>query len=761
MVRGSRLAWGALIGACALGALLAALGVASAALPGRGKAVVVREPAAPVLFAAGEVRRALEANGFAVDEEGLDRLPQVRAPVRIVLAGKDSAAARRGVGANDLPPTGSLKEQGYAIRTGASAGGTDYWVLGADPIGTMYGGLDLAERIRTDRGLQGIAATTQNPYHARRGIKLNIPLDARTPSYDDTGDSAQENYATMWDFSFWQDFLDEMARHRYNTLTLWNPHPFPSLVKLPDYPDVALDDVCVTTLRPTWKPGAWREPMFVFPEVFRNLKVVRRMTMDEKVAFWRRVMEHAASRGIDVYFVTWNVIVNAAEGKYGITAAQDNPKTIAYLRECVRECLLAYPLLAGIGVTAGENMQNRRDEFSKEKWLWNTYGLGVLDARARQPGRQVRFLHRDWQTGVDEIVEQFASRYPDEFRLEFKYAHAHVYSSTKPPFAERLLREMKPYGLACWWNLRNDDIFNFRWGDPDYVRQFLLNLPEGQTAGYYLGSDGYVWGREFTSLEPDEPRALEIRKHWYSFMLWGRLGYDPKLDRRFFLRVLAARFPEAKDAPLYDAWAAASKIVPRVNRFHWRDWDFLWAVEGCMDAPKGFHTVDDFITVRPMPASGMISIPEYVDGLVARQPVPGTTPVQVAAELESDAQAALDLLGAIRKQVSRPGKELRQTLGDIEAMAHLGRYYAAKIRGAVELHSFRRTKDPKRKEAAIAGLREAVKHWQRYAAVAAAQYRPQLLARTRQLDWLKALEDVKKDVEIAEGAAAGLSEAVR
>ena len=35
----------------------------------------------------------------------------------------------------------------------------------------------------------------------------------------------------------------KLASHRYNYISLWNLHPFPSLVKVPDYPDVALDDV--------------------------------------------------------------------------------------------------------------------------------------------------------------------------------------------------------------------------------------------------------------------------------------------------------------------------------------------------------------------------------------------------------------------------------------------------------------------------------------------------------------------------------------
>jgi hypothetical protein len=719
------------------------------------EAIIVREAEiAPLGFAADEIRDALEAKGFTVVDRSPGELPDSRSPVRIVLTVTDAGPLRGAMSREGIAPVGPLEPQGYAIRKRAAPGRATLWAIGADARGAMYAGLDLAEQIRLGRRLDQIDEITRSPYIARRGIKFNIPLDARTPSYDDSGDAAQSNHVHMWDFSFWQRFLDHMARHRYNTLTLWNPHPFPSLVKLPDYPDVALDDVCVSALEPT-HDGIWARPMFARREVTENLEVVKRMSIDEKIAFWRRVMQHAEDRGIDVYLITWNVIVNGAEGKYGITDEQDNPKTIAYLRQCVRECLLTYPLLAGIGATAGENMEPRDDEFSKEKWLWKTYGLGVLDAKREQPDRHVRFLHRVWQTGVGEVWEQFGSKYPDTFELGFKYARAHMYSAADPPFADGLLREMEPFGLQCWWNLRNDDIFNFRWGDPDYVRRFLRNLPpEHLTAGYHMGSDGYVWGVEFTGLDPDEPRALEIEKHWYNFMLWGRLGYEPTLDRAFFERVLAARFPEAPSDRLYDAWAAASKIVPLVNRFHWRNWDFMWAVEGCMDQRKGFHTVGDFINTPPMERSGIVSVPDYVDGLLSGGRPDGITPIEVADELHAHAENALTTVAALRREVAANRKELRATLGDVEAMAHLGEYYAAKIRGAVELHAFRRSKDTRHKQAAVRHLQKALQHWSDYADVASGMYRPQLLARTRRLDWIAALDDVRKDVEIARTATA-------
>ncbi len=722
-----------LVAAAVLGGFLVA-GVPAA---GRSKVVLLRDPkVAPVAFAADEIRGALEANGFSVTDAplGTAEAPAGAVRIRLAVAGDNGAESRRA----------AIRPQGYALRF---AGKSDYQVIGADAAGAMYGGLALAEMIRLEKGLPGDASIVCAPAIGRRGIKFNIPLDARTPSYDDTGDAAQTNIVHMWDFAFWREFLDEMARHRYNTLTLWNPHPFPSIVKLPDYPDVALDDVCATTLKVGYRLGRdWNAEYWKA----ENLKVVKEIPIDEKIAFWRRVMKHAGDRGIGVYFITWNVYVNGAEGKYGITHAQTNPKTIAYLRACVGETIKTYPLLAGIGVTAGERMQHRKGEFSKEKWLWKAYGTGVLDAKKALPAREVRFIHRYWQSGAGPIVEDFASKYPDRFELSFKYARAHMYSSTKPPFADGLREELKQHKLKCWWNLRNDDIFNFRWGDPDYAREFLGSLPAGLTAGYHMGSDGYVWGRTHTDVDPGQRGRLEIRKHWYRFMLWGRLGYDPRLDRGFFEKALAAHFPElSKPAALYDAWQSASRIIPLVNRFHWRNWDFMWAVEGCLDRGKGFHTVDDFIKVRPMERSGIVSIPEYVDAELSNKPAEGTTPVQVAGRLHEHARRALALAADVRAAAPKTGKELRETFLDIEAMAHLGDYYAEKILGAVELCAFRKSKDAKRKAAAVEHLARAVKHWESYAKVAAGLYRPQLLARTRRVDFSALLEDVKKDVEIA------------
>ncbi|MBV9441888.1 MAG: hypothetical protein JO217_04260 [Acidobacteriaceae bacterium] len=70
-------------------------------------------------------------------------------------------------------------------------------------------------------------------------------------------------------------------------------------------------------------------------------------------------MQHAKDRGIDVYWFTWNIFVWGTEGKHGLTEEGNNPETVAYVCASVRETVKTYPLLAGIGVTAGENMKKR------------------------------------------------------------------------------------------------------------------------------------------------------------------------------------------------------------------------------------------------------------------------------------------------------------------------------------------------------------------------------------------------------------------
>ncbi len=640
----------------------------------------------------------------------------------------------------------SLASQAYRIEHKKNR----ITVTGGDAIGAMYGGLDVAEALRTG-AIDQLADSTHTPHIAQRGIKFNIPLDLRTPSYTDPADAAQANIPEVWSMEFWREFFDDMARHRYNVLSLWSLNPFPSIVKVPEFPHVALDDVWRTTTKLDGNFDS-NGHNFVKPEMLAHYEVVKKITIDEKIQFWRDVMQLAKDRGVDVYLFTWNIFLHGAEGKDGITADKTAPRTIAYFRASVRETIKTYPLLAGLGITAGEGMHAREmNGMNKETWLWQTYGEGIRDALKDTPDRPFRLIHRFHQTGLSEIKTAFAEL-PCPLDLSFKYAIAHMYSVPNPGMIKPVLPLLSPQ-LRSWLTVRNDDIYSFRWADYDYARAFIKAIPPAdKIAGFYMGPDGYTWGRDFLTKDVTGPRPTVMQKQWLSFALWGRLAYEPDLSATTFTRLTAARFPGADVPALTAAWASASQTFPYITRFFWGAIDVRWFPEACRQK-SGFYTVRNFVEGGTMPGAGVLNIIEWRDGLLAEKMPAGVTPLEIAATLETNAMRALAALPTLRTVTVTPAaaaKEYTATLNDIEAMAHLGLYYAAKTRGACELALFDQSGVAQQQASAVAHLETALNHWKNYATAYTRQYvQPVLYNRSSVVDIPAQTTDVADDILIA------------
>jgi hypothetical protein len=677
-----------------------------------------------IAFAVGDIEQALKKSGCEVVKQN--------AEFHIVFA-----CFEPGMG----PQSFRIQKEGNrAIR-----------IVYGDSLGAMYGGLELAEMITLGGGLHAIQEKARKPYIFRRGLKFNIPFDGRAPSYDDTGTAAQKNIPVMWEFDFWQEFLDTLARNRYNVLTLWTTHPYPGLVKLDKYPDIGYDDVCVIKEKVSTKTDRHFDKLDIYNT--SSFKVVKKISLDDKIAFWNRVFDLAEARGIEIHIFHWNIYTFGARGRHDIDDMPDNENTIAYMRYCIGEFLKTYPQVDGIGVTAGEHVHRQRvkNVGGIEKWLWRTYGQGVMDAKRANPNRKLRFIFRQHQANLGKITAAFKD-FDGSFNTGHKYARARLYSTTTSPYLDfeyrKLLEEHK---VPCWLNLRNDDLFVFRWGDADYVREFLQNVPRDlmrYEAGFYMGPDGFVFGREFVSKDSELSGELEVRKHWYRFMLWGRLGYDLTLTRDYFEKRLTHHFPQAKADLLYDTWAAASQIVPLVNHFFFRVNDFQFSPEAC-NFNLGFLSLNQFFEHPPLRGAGILSVQEYATCIIEDKAFDGVTPMEVADNLDAKAEKTLQGIKRLSKKAAR-NKELKVTLTDMEAMAYLGRYYADKIRGAAELAVFRADSQRKTNQRrAVDHLANAVEEWKAYASVATEQYRPQLFSRTHYMDWWKLLEDVKKEVELA------------
>jgi hypothetical protein len=214
---------------------------------------------------------------------------------------------------------------------------------------------------------------------------------------------------------------------------------------------------------------------------------------------------------------------------------------------------------------------------------------------------------------------------------------------------------------------------------------------------------------------------------------------------------VAARFPQVPGDKLFHTWASASQVVPQITRFFWGDIDIRWFPEACLSHPRvrGFYTVRHFIEGETMPGSGILNLRQF-----RRRPTtelaPGEiTPLQVASNLQRYAQETLRGVADLRAAAPAPAKELRLTLGDLEAFAHLGSYYAEKILGASQLAFFDLGGQTELQAQAVKHLEAALGHWKSYANVATAQYKPQLLNRVGYVDLNALTAKVEQDLALA------------
>jgi len=201
-------------------------------------------------------------------------------------------------------------------------------ITGGDNTGAMYGIFELTEQVEFGKDLHTLKDIHKKPFIKKRGVKINIPLDARLPSYDDTGDAAQQNIKEMWSMEFWKAHIDNLAKHRYNLITLWSKHPFPGMIKLKNYPEMAMDDVYVLNKEITSKTHKDFHGIDFYDT--KNLTLIKKISIDEKIAFWKEVMQYGHDKGIEFILFTWNIYYANADKLYNMS--RESKEARVYIR---------------------------------------------------------------------------------------------------------------------------------------------------------------------------------------------------------------------------------------------------------------------------------------------------------------------------------------------------------------------------------------------------------------------------------------------
>jgi hypothetical protein len=203
-------------------------------------------------------------------------------------------------------------------------------VTGGDGRGLIYGALSVAEDIGNGVQLKSIKPSAEKPHLPFRAIKFDLPWDTYRRSA-----ALDLHVETCKDLKYWEAFLDMMASNRFNSLTLWNLHPYTYMIKAKNFPEAS-----------PFNDKELKEWQNLFHGIFRLAK----------------------ERAIETYIFPFNVFVSPAFAK-AHNVAMDNPDhdyffgnadtseiVRRYTRESVTQLLQEYPELTGMGLTHGEYM---------------------------------------------------------------------------------------------------------------------------------------------------------------------------------------------------------------------------------------------------------------------------------------------------------------------------------------------------------------------------------------------------------------------
>lgn len=594
---------------------------------------------------------------------------------------------------------------------------------GRGAAGAMYGLFELAESIRY-HGWDRIPEGSWSPFLEKRGVKFNLPFQ----TYAD-GEPFEKNKQTVLEFDFWRDYIDFLARNRYNCLSLWSENPFEMLLDLSKYPDAS------------------------------SLSAADRR---ERRELFTRILAHAKARGLETYIITWNLRISSGIakglglpeelGEWGwdqrsIGLRQYVPILKDYFCEAVKTLIYTFPDLTGLGTSNREEMVG--DAAEREQWVVDTYLEALKEIHYPIP-----FIHRTNMSNGPIAQEMFLSQCKGaDTYISWKYSNAHMYSHPHPQF-ETLFHAWDGQDLSdiqVIYTVRNDDFHNLRGCDPDFLSEYIRGMKRPWVKGFYWGADCYIWAGEFQHA-PGSHLQWEhaYQKHWMQFAMLGRLSYDPDLPETVWTDAFIRRYGRESGLPIYEGLCAGMRMLCGVNRLFWINYDFEWHPESLL-ACKGFKTVLDFMEGVPMPGVGVVGMKDYVSAKLSGKTLEGETPEEILALMEKQVETLNRSIQAVEADPEAHAGELECILFDLIAWRALARYYLCKFRAAIQLLFYRQTVQEDYRQEAIRLLKEGLAHWKELAEIGARHYLPYGMPRVRQtFGWSLYTGEAERDIRLAE-----------
>ena len=571
---------------------------------------------------------------------------ECRAPVRFGVSTPEVTPAIRAV----LAEAAALRsEEGYGWRTEANG----LVVLATSEVGLMYGLLDLADRLHNGEALP--AEGVSEPAFALRGDYLDLPFYLGCDLYDGRWRWHQEveGKADSWfhDQAHWRRMFELYARRRLNHIVLQHPHPFPAFITYPQAPEAAYFDEAT---------------------VARNAETLT----------W--LIEEGAKYGVRFSVLTWNEWVPRGYAE-AHAIPQEGPQTAesaALNRYSYQELFRRFPGLYGLVTMAGESPPGCV-EFVRDN---------VVRPLAELP-QPPHITYWTW-CSYPEDVNTVLDGYPGETAIMHYLQYEQLFKPMADPRIGMMSRACGNRPVIAMGGL-GTATGQLYWADPFVIRDICRSAPAQNVAGLiFCGLDSWQWASD----------------KWIGFEALGRYWWDPSRedpDEYWEHRIAEVLGDPAFGEPLLSAYTHASAVPMRMLCLTHSQSDVFRPQYGmALVFYLGMPTLSTYVFEnheridaqgRLWPRMGLtwpnpdwgeqvVGVVDFVEAERQGTTVTGTTPPDIAGELEAHAdalRAALDQLRPLRDRCSWGPERFDRLVGVLSMNEFLARHFAAKTRAAV------------------------------------------------------------------------------
>ncbi|MGH9607741.1 MAG: hypothetical protein ACRD3N_18795 [Terracidiphilus sp.] len=655
--------------ACAL-----SLAFSAAAHAAKVRVVTAKGASSRALWGARQLRAALAG------------VKNARAGARVVAGLRASPALNRFA----IPEFRPQAEEAFLIK---QIGNT--WVVaGSDSSGVLYGELELAGRVRSAGALPVGINDMEHPALKLRGVCIGMQKPEITyqgAEYDYR--YTPQNFPWFYNKAEWIEHLDMLAEERYNTLYLWNGDPFPSLLKLPRYPEA------------------------------QELPTAE---LDRNIAMFHWLTKQANMRGIWILQGFYNIHLShtfAEAHHLPFHLSRPTPLATAYMRYAISQFVEHYPNV-GLFVTLGEALAPRYGA----QWMTQAIIPGVKDGiKALRETTEPPIVVRAHATDIEAVMKASLPLYSNIDTM-FKWnGESLTWTNVRGGVRQRFQQLAAESNIAIANIHLLSDLEPFRWGDPTFIRETIANFPRIGIEGLHVYPLRY-WDWPYAG-DKTTPRLMQTQRDWIWFQAWGRYAWnpfrDPAKEHNYWVQQFANRYGTTQAGEkLLDAYTLAGPcqptLLPRIAITEGnREALVLGMTMPQMIDPDRFGPDPPLWNGDAPPGE---RLQQYVDEQVHHQPHHGETPIGVSNQTVADSSEALADAEAAAPYVTKDKAEYERVVNDMHGINLLMLYYNAKIKAAQDVLLYGYDHDATHLRDAEPLLAQSVDYFKQLTAVAGPAY---------------------------------------